>query len=86
MRFYKHKVASDGVHSASHGVTADGMFFAEQTEARLERRFVPAVARGRWGRSGWAAWGVCVAVAIAGSPPVLAAERTVLCEEFTNLW
>jgi hypothetical protein len=67
-------------------VTADGMFFAEQTETLLERRSVRAVAGGRSHPLRRAAWGVCVVVAISGPPPVFAAERTVLCEEFTNLW
>ena len=28
----------------------------------------------------------CAVLAVAGPPPALAAERTVLCEEFTNVW
>jgi len=33
-----------------------------------------------------AAWAVCVLIALCSPMSLLAAERTVLCEEFTNNW
>jgi hypothetical protein len=32
------------------------------------------------------AWGLCTLLAVCGPPGAKAAERVVLCEEFTNLF
>ena len=42
--------------------------------------------RPRWTPSLTALLAVGVVMATCGPPPALAAERTVLCEEFTNMW
>jgi hypothetical protein len=44
------------------------------------------LSRVTWRLSPGAAWAVGALLALCGPMPVFAAERTVLCEEFTNNW
>ena len=70
------------VFTTPHGILERGIFFKQGDEVAMDRSPFGAT----YAASLMMALAACTVIAVAGPLPALAAERTVLCEEFTNVW
>jgi len=70
------------VFTTPHGKIVRGILFKKGNEVVMDRYPFGAT----HAASLMMVLTACTVLAVAGPLPALAAERTVLCEEFTNVW